>query len=249
MIIASAQIQSEVGRIEANLEKHYYWVLQASHQEVDLMLFPEMSLTGYCRSEAKDLAWTLNDPRLEQLQAYSNDFKMTIIVGAPVLNNGQLYIGSIILSPFQQAIWYAKQYLHEGEEVYFSASMDMNPYIALKGERIQLAICADIANVAHPLAAAKKDCSLYLASIYYTKKGIMEGHACLESYAIKYSMAILMSNYCGQVWQYEAGGKTAFWNADGTRLGLLNTTDEGLLMIEKSEKGWHLKSKEVIGLG
>jgi len=42
-----AQIDSRLGDPEANLEKHLAWIERAREQGVDLLVFPELSLTGY----------------------------------------------------------------------------------------------------------------------------------------------------------------------------------------------------------
>ncbi|NIW45511.1 MAG: hypothetical protein GWN30_12415 [Gammaproteobacteria bacterium] len=45
--IALAQINTKLGRPEANLETHLHYIQQAKAQQADLVVFPELSLTGY----------------------------------------------------------------------------------------------------------------------------------------------------------------------------------------------------------
>jgi predicted amidohydrolase len=45
--IAIAQISTELGNVDANLEKHLTLIKQARKDKVDLLVFPELSLTGY----------------------------------------------------------------------------------------------------------------------------------------------------------------------------------------------------------
>ena len=47
LTIGLAQLDSRLGALEANLEKHLEWIERARAQGVDLLLFPELSLTGY----------------------------------------------------------------------------------------------------------------------------------------------------------------------------------------------------------
>jgi predicted amidohydrolase len=42
-----AQIATQLGDVESNLEKHLDYIRQAKEQKVDLLVFPELSLTGY----------------------------------------------------------------------------------------------------------------------------------------------------------------------------------------------------------
>jgi NAD+ synthase (glutamine-hydrolysing) len=45
--LAIAQITTELGNVDSNLEKHLSLVHQARKDKVDLLIFPELSLTGY----------------------------------------------------------------------------------------------------------------------------------------------------------------------------------------------------------
>lgn len=45
--VGLAQIDSRLGAVEANVEKHLAWIERARRKSVDLLVFPELSLTGY----------------------------------------------------------------------------------------------------------------------------------------------------------------------------------------------------------
>ena len=45
--VAIAQIEPVLGDLDANLDKHLEWIERAQEAEVDLIVFPELSLTGY----------------------------------------------------------------------------------------------------------------------------------------------------------------------------------------------------------
>ena len=45
--LALAQIATKLGDVQFNLEKHLDFIKQARAQKADLILFPELSLTGY----------------------------------------------------------------------------------------------------------------------------------------------------------------------------------------------------------
>jgi NAD+ synthase (glutamine-hydrolysing) len=51
-----AQIDTTLGDVQANLEKHLTFIEQARQQDVDLLCFPELSLTGY---HLRDLSYTV----------------------------------------------------------------------------------------------------------------------------------------------------------------------------------------------
>jgi hypothetical protein len=51
-------------------------------------------------------------------------------------------------------------------------------------------------------------------------------------------MNVLMSNYTGQSWGLDGGGKSGFWNKNGNLIANLNDTDSGLLLIENVNDSW-----------
>ena len=238
MIIASAQTKPKRGNVIDNLIDHYRLIKMASDQGADLIAFPEMSITGYEREIASSLAFTQNDSRLDKLKQLSIDRKITIITGAPIKIKSDLFIGAFIMQPDSTVSIYTKQFLHTGEEEYFSSSFDYNPIIQLGNEKISLAICFDIEHPVHPEKACQYGCSLYIPSIFYSPQGISEAHDLLSRYAAKYSMNILLSNYCGETLNRPAGGGSAFWNKDGDLITSLGVSNSGLLIAERKNESW-----------
>lgn len=47
MRVAIAQIESVLGDVEANLEKHLHFIAEAHKEKAEMLLFPELSLTGH----------------------------------------------------------------------------------------------------------------------------------------------------------------------------------------------------------
>jgi NAD+ synthase (glutamine-hydrolysing) len=80
--IALAQIATKLGDVNANLEKHLELTRQAVSSGVDLIVFPELSLTGYC---LQDLVPTVaheasaDDPVFKPLLEASQ--KLDMVVG------------------------------------------------------------------------------------------------------------------------------------------------------------------------
>src|SRR6266542_80261 len=76
-----AQIATKLGDVESNLEKHLDYIKQAKQQKVDLLVFPELSLTGYV---LQDLVATVahrpteDDPVFKHLLKESLDLDITV---------------------------------------------------------------------------------------------------------------------------------------------------------------------------
>ncbi len=78
--IAIAQISSKLANIDANLDKHLSYIEKAKEEKVDIIIFPELSLTGYSVKDAVyDVAMTCDDERLQNL--YQASEKISICVG------------------------------------------------------------------------------------------------------------------------------------------------------------------------
>jgi predicted amidohydrolase len=74
MRITLAQAESELGDVDANLERAADIVALARRQNSDLVVFPELFLTGYALSQVdEDVSMSANDRRLMQLSAVSPD--------------------------------------------------------------------------------------------------------------------------------------------------------------------------------
>jgi predicted amidohydrolase len=232
MKIAAAQLSPIANKTDANIEKHLQLIDKAIAQQVQLIAFPEMSLTGYEREMASQLAFSENDERLGVFKDKAQSNGIFIIVGAPVKINTALHIGAFIFLPDGTTTVYTKQFLHDGEEKYFIPNNRYNPLIPFQNEKVSFAICSDIINPTHPAHAAGRNSSLYIASIFYTPSGIADGYKKLQRYAMKYGMNILMSNYSGSSYGMEAAGLSAYWNNEGNLVAKLNDSDEGLLIVE-----------------
>ena len=242
MILASAQTKPKRFDIESNLIDHYNLIDLASENGADLILFPEMSITGYERDKALTLAFTPEDFRLNMLRKMSADRQIIIIAGAPILSKNGLYIGAFILKPDNSISIYTKQFLHEGEEKYFKSSFDYNPVIRLDKEQFSLAICADIDNQLHAENASKVKTTIYLTSIFFTINGIPDAYKKLSECANKFKMNVLMSNFSGRSWGLDSGGKSGFWNESGNLVANLNDSDSGLLLVGNFDNEWIAKT-------
>lgn len=79
MKIALAQISSRLGNVDANLEKHIRYINEAMGEGARIIVFPELSLTGYL---LRDLAYELSDEcarALGELAKHSEE--IVIVVG------------------------------------------------------------------------------------------------------------------------------------------------------------------------
>lgn len=238
MILAAAQTKPKRGDINSNLLDHYRLIKLAVTNGADLIVFPELSITGYEREEAQNLVFIENDSRLDSLKKLAVENKIVIVAGAPIKIKDQLFIGEFIIAPDNSVSIYTKQFLHEGEDVYYQSSFDYNPTIEIENKKISFAICADIDNPLHPENASKNKTAIYIASIFFSPNGIPVAHKALQKYANIHNMNVLMANFSGESWGYPSGGKSAFWNKQGELIAQMNDSDSGLLLVKNENESW-----------
>lgn len=237
LTIAAAQSVPERGNVNRNLESHFRIIDTAHQNGVKLIIFPELSITGYEPDLAEGLAFIPEDKRLNPLKELSKRKNMIIIAGAPVKLVAGLHIGSFILFPDNTSLIYTKHFLHPGEEKYFLPGK-LNPVLNFNHETLSLAICADILHPLHAEKASRSGSTVYLASVFITPNGYKADTDLLKEYAEKYSMIVLMSNYGGNSGNYQSAGRSAAFSDKGKIIAELDGLGEGLVILKKENKEW-----------
>jgi predicted amidohydrolase len=235
--IACAQSSSFKGDIEANIQHHLYFCQKAVSGGCDLIIFPELSLTGYEPELAGKLAIDINNEKLNPLSKFAADNSIIISAGIPVESSERQKpeLGQIFFMPAGKRNLYSKHYLHPGEEKYFSeCGNDVFPLV--KGKKIAPAICADISHEKHAVNSFKKNAEIYAASVLIGEKGYKHDAALLEFYAKKYKLIVLMSNHATVTGGWTPAGKSAVWNSDGVQIASINNSEEGIIIAEINRK-------------
>lgn len=240
-IYSVAQIKSIRENYKENIEKHMEFTRLAAQHGSEIVVFPEMSLTGYERELARAQSFTKDDPRLECLKKASLDYGIVIVAGGPLLLEERLYIASWIFEPSKDAQIYTKKYLHPGEKLYFQSSMEYDPVVKLNHEQLSFAICYDLEQDEHVECAKNKKSNLYAASIFYSQKGIQSGLDRLQHIAKENSLAVLMSNYAGECWETDSGGRSSIWTSNGELVISADKDSECLVVAENKVDEWNGK--------
>ncbi|WP_312838531.1 carbon-nitrogen hydrolase family protein [Pantoea piersonii] len=211
--IAAGQFAPVRGCIDENMRYHEMLIESAASAGVNLIIFPELSLTGYEPEIAEELALA-DETCLSPLQALSDRYDMTIIVGAPLrVRDGKPAIGAYMLSSKRPVSCYRKMYLHPGESDYFSTG-DTECVFKERTFNIGIAICADAGQPVHAERTVQKGAEVYLNSVL-SAGGFDKDSEQLQSYARLYAMPTLMANYSGPSGGWKPVGKSSAWDARG----------------------------------
>ena len=231
MKISVAQTRPVKGDIQQNINNHLQFIEQALSQKADIIVFPELSLTGYEPELAKDLASTQEDERLDVFQSISDNNQLTIGVGLPTRENEQLFVSMIIFQPGKERLTYSKQHLFQSEVDVFTPGQD-RIYLDIDGVNVVApTICYELSVPEHSENAHANHANVYIASVMNSVSGVDNDLHKLSTIASKYHMNTFMANYVGPSGGYDCAGKTSVWNTKGELVGQLNQNDEGLLLF------------------
>ena len=206
MKVAVGQIDTTLGDIEANKQKHLEMIARARGQGVELLVFAELSLTGYSNGhDAVKLAITREDPVLHELAEAAGPMWTTL----GFIEEGvaaQLHNSAITLQGGQTRFIHRKlnlaSYGHLEEEKHFAEGRYVDTF-KLDGTPWQAAtmICADLWNPALVHLAAVHGATMLMvptASAIDAVSGDFSNpdgwRLALEFFAMIYGMPLIMAN-------------------------------------------------------
>jgi NAD+ synthase (glutamine-hydrolysing) len=183
--LALAQISTKLGDLKANLEKHLSLAKQARQDEVDLLVFPELSMTGYV---LQDLVPSVScrpdpeDPFFKPLLKASRD--IDLVVGfVDEDSRRRFYIASAYLSQGRVVHVHHKVYLPTyglfDEGRFFAPGNAVRAFDTRFG-RFGMLICEDFWHASPPYLLWQDGADLLLFSSASPGRGL-NGEPKLES--------------------------------------------------------------------
>lgn len=227
----AVQLASLKGDVQANLERHLACIEQAAALGAELVVFPELSLTGYEPTLARQAALPVGAARLDPLQAACDRFGITVAVGLPLPTPDGIRIGMPIFSSGAARQAYAKQRLHDDELPWFTPGHQAM-LLQVGAHHVAPAICYESMFMAHAAAAREHGADLYLVSVAKTAKGIREGYQHYAEVARELGMTVLLANCVGPADTFIGAGGSAAWDSQGRLLASLDDHSEGLIVLD-----------------
>lgn len=235
MRIAAAQIHPLRGDIQGNLTKHIELIKLALPLEADLILFPELSLTGYEPSLAKKLAVAKTDELGERIAKVCGQHQLSVAIGLPICTGSQPGNGSLpnitclVISSGGDQTPIPKRFLHEDELPFFSSPISS---VAPIWKHVGIAICYEISVSQHAKECVACGAEVYAASVAKTINDIDKAHHRLQEVAQEFSIPCIMANSIGDSEEGICGGRSAAWNKQGMKLAELDANREGVLLFD-----------------
>ena len=156
--VGLGQLAPKLGQVDANLQSHHRLIGDALSQGVDLLVFPELGLTGYLLQDLNsEVAMRADDPRLAELGHAAGE--MSAVVGfVEESDDHQLYISAALFEGGEQRHVYRKSYLPNyglfDEKRFFAAGSFVGAVDSRLGVRLGICICEDFWHLPIPYLLA-----------------------------------------------------------------------------------------------
>lgn len=229
--VGLAQIAPSLGDFDGNMQLHLATIETARREGVALLIFPELSLTGYhLREQAFDLAIsTASDaPALAPLLAASIDLDL-VVSFVEIGERSRYYISAAYLSQGTITHVHRKVYLPTyglfDEGRYFGPGHEIRAFDTRFG-RVGLLICEDFWHLSLPYLLWLDGADLFIFTSASVEHGLIETgvetagrvNGMLQSYAGLLTSFVVHTNRAGTEEGLDFWGSSAVFGPDGRQL-------------------------------
>ncbi|SDH02261.1 Predicted amidohydrolase [Alteribacillus persepolensis] len=147
--VALAQMYSEHGNVEKNLNRCKQMMNEASSKNAGLIIFPELAVSGYCldketfygvSEQASDTSHTI-----QYFRQLSYDTNMAVVISFPERNGKHLHITCAFIDEnHQQLVFYRKSTLWGREQHIFTPGAPNYQPFATRFGKLGMLICYDM---------------------------------------------------------------------------------------------------------
>lgn len=233
LTVSIAQINPIVGSFKQNKQLISDAISQAQKNKSDVILFPELALTGYPPEDLLFRPAFLKkiEESLKAISQLAPD--ITVIIGAPVVRKNKLFNSACVLCDGEIIYEYAKQHLPNyrvfDEKRYFRRGKN-NGIVEIKGYKVGLLICEDIWEK-EPAKKAKKAGAEILfvlnASPFRATKST-ERMELLKRRSQKNDMPIVYANLVGAQDELVFDGESLIFDKHGALIFQAPTFESGV---------------------
>ncbi|WP_425953914.1 carbon-nitrogen hydrolase family protein [Xylanimonas sp. McL0601] len=207
--IAVAQPRCTAHDVAANAATHAQAVRASGAR---LVVFPEMSLTGY---ELDAAPVRPDDERLAPIVAACAETGAVALVGAPVAGPAGPHIGTLAVDGDGARLAYAKVNLHGDEARFFVPGEPA--VITVDGWRLGLAICRDTGSPEHAAKTAAFGIDGYVAGVVHADDEAEQIGERARRVAADHGVWVATAAFAGPTGAGfdRTSGRSGIWSADG----------------------------------
>jgi predicted amidohydrolase len=230
LTLVLAQLSPRLRQTKANIET--IGKIVAEHPGADLVVFPELFLSGYTLSEFDELAVHLDGPELKQVADTARESSTALIFGAPERVSGGVANSAFCIDGEGTiAAVYRKVQLYGGEESDAFVVGDELLVVELCGLKMGIMICFDVEfpEVARSLAQAGAE---LLVTISANMEPFGNDHAVFVSArALENGLPHVYVNQVGPVEKLTFVGGSTVVSPDGEIYAQASSSEEEILSV------------------
>ncbi len=241
--VTLGQFKPVIGDKQGNLETMKEIMEQAASEDADLVLFPELCLSGYFIQDIKEeMAEPINGDSIKYIQALCKELQVYTVFSWPERGeDGKIYNSACLISDQGKIAGnYRKVHLYDREKEIFESGDTFKVFDTDLG-RIGIMICYDLdfPEAARSLYAGGADIILIPTNNFYPYARYQEAY--LKVRAMENELPIAICNRTGQEDDLNYFGESAAYDPFGHELIKLNETEKpGTVIIplnkERDEK-------------
>lgn len=232
--LALAQLNPVVGEVFKNAEKTFEYIEKAEKNKADLILFPELFVTGYPPEDLilKPSFLKATNEALEKIVNFTRNKKVVVVVGFAELKD-DIYNSAAIIQDGKLLGTYQKMHLPNysvfDERRYFFPGRT-SKVIKMGNVNIGLTICEDIWNPGEPISSlvfngnSQLIVNISASPFYVGKRNLRENYLSMKAY--EYHCAFAYLNMVGGQDEVVFDGSSFVVNADGKVISRLKSFEE-----------------------
>lgn len=163
--VALGQVRPVLGNVASNIDKHLQWVGEARDNDADLIVFPELGLTGYqVQDLTLEVARNVKDAEISRLISASTDIDI-VFSFVEESDDHRFYISAVYASGGEIQHLHRKVYLPTygmfDEGRYFASGRSFRSFNT-KLDRMGLLVCEDAWHLSSPYLLSLDGANLLL---------------------------------------------------------------------------------------
>lgn len=221
--LALAQVVPQPGDLSANLTVAAQQAQAADAQKADLLIFPEMFLTGYAlgRTEVERLAEFDDGPSSRHMAGLARQHGMGIVYGYPERTSQGRLFNTVNFLDADGTLLLKHRKLHffgEVDRSQFDRSSAMPRVVSWRGWKLGLGICYDV-----EFPEFVRSLALSGADLICVPTANMEGfdhvpQLLVPARSLENQVCIAYANFCGSDQQFRYGGLSTVTGPHGNQL-------------------------------
>lgn len=234
MRIAIAQCTPHIANKQENLNMITRYLHRAKEQKAELVIFPELVLTGYSiGNQLETIAEEIDGPSLQFIQQACHELQIFALISFPEKNGNAYHISSALIQDDGSiAGVYRKTHLFSAEAHYFTAGNEW-PVFTTKLGNIGVMICYDLEFPEVTRLLRLNGADMVLVNTANMEPYERYQHIYMQSRAMENEIPLVICNRLGQEDNLKFFGHSMAVNHEGDILLQLDS-EEALRIVDVS---------------